>query len=75
MNNKKEKIVAIIVAAGEGRRMGAFDKVFGKLGMLELESIKLGVNGIVLPSRNTIEYAKSNGYRINNYETCCAINR
>lgn len=41
--------------------------------MLELESIKLGVNGIVLPSRNTIEYAKSNGYAINNYETCCAI--
>ncbi len=41
--------------------------------MLELESIKLGVNGIVLPSRNTIEYAKSKGYTINNYETCCAI--
>ena len=26
-----QKIAAIIVAAGEGRRMGAFDKVFGKL--------------------------------------------
>jgi len=32
MNNKNQKIAAIIVAAGEGRRMGAFDKVFGKLG-------------------------------------------
>jgi hypothetical protein len=42
---------------------------------MEIEAIKSGANGIVLPAKGTIEYAKNNGYRITNFETCCAINR
>jgi 2-C-methyl-D-erythritol 4-phosphate cytidylyltransferase len=32
MNNKQEKVGAVIVAAGESRRMGGVDKVFAPLG-------------------------------------------
>ncbi len=32
MNNKKQKVAAIIVAAGEGKRMRGMDKVFAQLG-------------------------------------------
>ncbi len=32
MNTKKQKVAAIIVAAGEGKRMGGVDKVFAPLG-------------------------------------------
>jgi uncharacterized radical SAM superfamily protein len=43
--------------------------------LIEIECINAGVNGIVLPSRKTIEYVKNKGYRINKNETCCAVNR
>ena len=43
--------------------------------MVEIASLKAGVNGIVLPSKKTLEFAELQGYKLNKYETCCAINR
>jgi uncharacterized radical SAM superfamily protein len=42
---------------------------------IEIAGIKAGVNGIVLPSKKTLEFAELQGYKLNKYETCCAINR
>ena len=50
-------------------------KTTKKQRMIEIEAIKAGVNGIVLPSASTIEYAVKNGYRTEEITACCAVNR
>jgi uncharacterized radical SAM superfamily protein len=50
-------------------------KTTNKHRLIEIAAIKAGINGIVLPSNETIEYAKSHGYRVQKSETCCAVNR
>lgn len=42
---------------------------------IEIACLEAGVNGIVLPSKKTLEFAELQGYKLNKYETCCAINR
>jgi len=42
---------------------------------IEFAALNAGVNGVVLPSKRTIEFAREQGYEIKKYETCCAINR
>ncbi len=39
----------------------------------ELEAVKAGLDGIVLPSEETLRAASSLGYEVRRKETCCAI--
>ena len=40
---------------------------------IEVSAIDLGIDGIVLPSKQTIKYAQQKGITIKKYKTCCAV--
>ena len=40
---------------------------------IEYKVINAGIDGIVLPSTNAVRYIKEQGIKINNYNTCCAV--
>ena len=40
---------------------------------IEISAIDIGIDGIVLPSKQTFKYAQQKGIPIKKYKTCCAV--
>ncbi|WP_455393182.1 radical SAM protein [[Eubacterium] cellulosolvens] len=40
---------------------------------LERKAIEAGINGIVLPSKDTLDYLRNSGFQIKTHKNCCAV--